>query len=142
MFDLFGKKKKEENEVKEIVLNSLKVSIFKEMEEIKKWNEETFPDATLGGQLEKLEEEYEEYFSEEDEDKQEKELADIFIVLGGLRRWKSRIGCCIENVMFEGMPLGTAFRLLFKIKEKMEINRKRVWKKSGDGKFHHKEGTK
>ena len=49
--------------MKEIVLNSLKVSIFKEMEEIKKWNEETFPDATLGGQLEKLEEECEEYFS-------------------------------------------------------------------------------
>ena len=137
MFDLFGKKKKEENKVKEIVLNSLKFSIIKEMEEIKKWNEETFPDATLGGQLEKLEEEYEEYFSEEDEDKQEKELADIFIVLGGLRRWKSRIGCCIENVMYEGMPPATALRLLFKIKEKMEINRKRVWEKSGDGKFHH-----
>lgn len=140
MFDLFGKKKKAELE-KEIKY-ALMLALNCELEKIKKWNEETFPDATLGGQLEKLEEEYEEYFSEEDEDKQEKELADIFIVLGGLRRWKSKIGCCIENVMFEGMPLATAFRLLFNIKEKMEINRNRVWKKSGNGKFHHEEKKK
>lgn len=35
------------------------------------------------------------------------------------------------------MPIGALSDLLFDIDKKMEINRKRVWKKSGDGKFHH-----
>jgi hypothetical protein len=53
MFGLFNKKNTEiEKEIKEIVLSALHL----ELEEIKEWNEETFPDATLSGQLAKLEE--------------------------------------------------------------------------------------
>lgn len=133
MFDLFGKNKKTEKELKNILLLALR----QELDSIKEWNEETFPDATLGGQLLKLEEEYEEYFSAKSQEEERKELADIFIVLGGLRRWESRIGNCIVNTMVENMPLSILLELLPSIKTKMDINRKRVWKKSGDGKFHH-----
>lgn len=133
MFDLFGKNKKAEKELKNILLLALR----QELDSIKEWNEETFPDATLGGQLLKLEEEYEEYFSAKSQEEERKELADIFIVLGGLRRWESRIGNCIVNTMVENMPLSILLELLPSIKTKMDINRKRVWKKSGDGKFHH-----
>jgi len=133
MFDLFGKRKKTELELKNILL----LALCQELDSIKEWNEETFPDATLGGQLSKLEEEYEEYFSAKSQEEERKELADIFIVLGGLRRWESKIGNCIVNTMVEKMPLSTLLELLPSIKTKMDINRKRVWLKSGDGKFHH-----
>ena len=141
MFDLFGKKKKQaecESEVK----FGLMLALHCELEKIKQWNEETFPDATLGGQLEKLEEEFEEFFTATEIEDQRKEMADIFIVLGGLRRWKSRIGNNQEITLTEDMPIEVLGDLLLDIDKKMEINRKRVWKKSGDGKFHHKEGTK
>ena len=140
MFDLFGKKKQAECE-KEVKFG-LMLALHCELEKIKAWNEETFPDATLGGQLEKLEEEFEEFFTATEIEDQRKEMADIFIVLGGLRRWKSRIGNNQEIKLTEDMPIEVLGNLLFDIDQKMEINRKRVWKKSGDGKFHHKEGTK
>ncbi len=141
MFDLFGKKKKAELE--EEIKYALMLALNCELEKIKKWNEETFPDATLGGQLEKLEEEFEEYCSAYySADDVKKELADIFIVLGGLRRWKSKTGCYIENVMTIQMSFEVLTDLLLNISEKMEINRNRVWKKSGNGKFHHEEKKK
>lgn len=133
MFDLFGKNKKAEKELKNILL----LALYQELDSIKEWNEETFPDATLAGQLAKLEEEFKELAEAKEMEEKEKELADIFIVLGGLRRWDSKIGNCIVNTMVEKMPLSILLELLPSIKTKMDINRKRVWKKSGDGKFHH-----
>lgn len=140
MFDLFGIKKKAtlEKEIKfglMLVLNC-------ELEKIKKWNEETFPDATLGGQLEKLEEEIEESLKAFGVEEFKKELADIFIVLGGLRRWKSRIGSNQEITLTEDMTIENLGDLLININKKMEINRNRVWKKTGNGKFHHEEKKK
>lgn len=142
MFDLFGRRKKKEEEVKQLAKDCLLFILNEELEKIKKWNEETFPDATLGGQFEKLEEEFEEYFATYDKFQERKELADIFIVLGGLRRWESRVGMAEFIMLTEKMPLHVLGDLLVDISEKMEINRNRVWKKSGNGKFHHKEGTK
>lgn len=141
MFDLFGKKKKQA-ECEEEMKFGLMLALNCELEKIKEWNEETFPDATLGGQLEKLEEEFEEWLSAKNKEETSKEFADIFIVLGGLRRWKSHIGSNQEITLTENMPIEVLGNLLIDINKKMEINRKRVWKKSGDGKFHHKEGTK
>lgn len=135
MFDLFGKKKQAECE--EEMKFGLMLALNCELEKIKEWNEETFPDATLGGQLEKLEEEFEEWLSAKNKEETSKEFADIFIVLGGLRRWKSRIGSNQEITLTENMPIEVLGNLLIDINKKMEINRKRVWKKSGDGKFHH-----
>lgn len=133
MFDIFGKRKKTELELKNILL----LALCQELDSIKEWNEETFPDATLGGQLSKLEEEYEEYFSAKSQEEERKELADIFIVLGGLRRWESHVGRHLENKFAEDMPFPMLGCLLGEVQKKMKINRKRVWKKSGDGKFHH-----
>lgn len=111
-----------------------------QLEEIKKWNEETFPDATLAGQLAKLEEEFIEFdeaINGGNVEEIRKEMADIFIVLGGLRRWESRIGGMITNSMLEGMPATVFDGLLKGIAKKMEINRNRTWEKSGDGRFQH-----
>lgn len=134
---MFWNKKKDE-EGKYVLLLALNC----ELNDIKKWNEETFPDATLGGQLEKLEEEFNEYFNAKEVEDQKKELADVFIVLGGLRRWKSLIGNNQEITLTETMPIPVLGDLLININKKMEINRKRVWKKSGNGKFHHEEVKK
>lgn len=133
MFGLFKRNTEIEEEIKEIVLSALHL----ELEEIKEWNEETFPDATLVGQLAKLEEEFKELAEAKELEEKEKELADVFIVLGGLRRWESHVGRHFENKFAEDMPFGLLGCLLGEIQKKMKINRKRVWKKSGDGKFHH-----
>ena len=134
MFGLFKKRNTEiEEEIKKVVLSALHL----ELEEIKEWNEETFPDATLAGQLAKLEEEFKELAEAKEMEEKEKELADVFIVLGGLRRWESHVGRHIENKFAEDMPFPLLGCLLGEIQKKMKINRKRVWKKSGDGKFHH-----
>lgn len=134
MFGLFNKRNTEiEKEIKEIVLSAFHL----ELEEIKEWNEETFPDATLSGQLAKLEEEFKELAEAKGEENKMKEFADVFIVLGGLRRWKSHVGRHLENKFAEDMPSALLGCLLGEIQKKMKINRKRVWKKSGDGKFHH-----
>lgn len=138
MFNLFGKKKKIIDEAR----CELMVMLNCELEKIKKWNEETFPDATLGGQLAKLEEELAEFCEAKKIDDMRKELADVFIVLGGLRRWKSRLGASQEVELTKDMPLCVLSILLKNIYLKMDINRNRVWKKSGDGKFHHEERKK
>lgn len=123
---------------KSIFEDVLSDKIRMELENIREWNKKTFPDATLAGQLMKLEEEINEFCMAKKDKKQDEELADVFIVLGGLRRWNSRIGAYYENTLLEDMTLLTMHKLYNSIKHKMEINRKRVWKKSGDGKFHHK----
>lgn len=136
----FGKKKQKREMEKAFERRILEISIDAQLDSIAKWNEETFPDATLGGQLEKLEEELKEASETTTNKDFTKELADVFIVLGGLRRWNSKVGNYHQNATLEGMPNPMMAKLLIAIIEKMEINRKRVWKKSGDGKFHHTEG--
>lgn len=136
MFELIFNKKKKEEEMKGVLMFALHC----ELEKIKKWNEETFPDATLGGQLEKLEEEIQEYIKADEEDAK-KELADIFIVLGGLRRWESKVGNFQENCLVKEMTIPILTDLLFNINKKMEINKERtkkgVWKKQSNGSYHH-----
>lgn len=134
---MFWNKKKDEERKFALLL-----ALNCELDEIKEWNEETFPDATLGGQLEKLEEEFNELCNAKKFKNKRKELADVFIVLGGLRRWKSLVGNYQENQLIKDMPQTGLADLLINIEEKMEINRKRVWKKSGNGKFHHEEAKK
>lgn len=134
---MFWNKKKDED-AKHVLLLALDC----ELNAIKKWNEETFPDATLGGQLAKLEEEIEEMMQAKNNEDTMKELADVFIVLGGLRRWDSKIGISQENRYTAIMDTPILTSLIVEIAQKMKINLKRVWKKSGDGKFHHEEVKK
>lgn len=112
--------------------------INEELKKVKKWNEKTFPDATMAGQLMKLEEELKE-LKEAGMDKKEfyKELADVFIVLGGLSRWDSLIGNIITHLYLDNASSNIRRKILKAIRRKMDINRKRTWTKSGDGKFQH-----
>lgn len=118
-----------EKEAKELI-NAVE-KVIKKLQEIKT-PEEQFIDELLA----KLEEEFQEYMKAPTPEEELKELADICIVCGGLKRWNSVIG---------RMVLANAMRIKNKslpelnnaIRAKMEVNRKRKWKKSGEGKFHH-----
>lgn len=104
----------------------------KKLDEIKEWNAEMFPDTTLSGQLCKLEEEMSEYKTSPSEE----EAADIFIVLGGLRRFNSAVGDWIfKDFIYRN---GTSYKwLLDAIDNKMKINRARKWHKTDNGSYHH-----
>ena len=112
--------------------------IDEELNKIKFWNVETFKDATLEGQLLNLEEVFVEMsLVLQDEEKAIKELADVFIVLGGLRRFDSKIGKVLFAKMLQGETCKGLFLILSAIRNKMDINKARTWKKSGDGVYHH-----
>lgn len=117
--------------------NKIKEKIVWQMLDVKDWNKRTFRDATMGGQLEKLEEEMKEFQEAPNKEEAAKELADIFIVLGGLIRWNSRIGAFLEDFYFDNLKTKSLENLSKAIDAKMEINRKRKWHKTGKGKFHH-----
>lgn len=115
----------------------LSIKFDEEMEKIKKWNEKTFPDATMAVQLLKLEEELREFTETKTQKEQTKELADVFIVLGGLKRWDCLIGNFIRNRLLDDTPVCVLKMILKAIRRKMDVNRKRTWKKSSDGRFQH-----
>lgn len=106
------------------------------IDEIRAWNEETFPDATLEGQLMKLEEEFKELAEASQFWKKEKEFADVFIVACGLTRWGSVIASSLLNDWL-AFPEKDLKRILKNVRKKMNKNRNRTWEKSGDGRFHH-----
>ena len=118
---------------KEILLEVL----ARELEGVKKWHKKTFPGATLAGQLVKLEEEANELLKTKTREEEKQELADVFIVCAGLDRWNSKIGNYIVNKHLDAMPVEILFELILAINDKMKKNRKRIWKKSADGCFHH-----
>lgn len=119
----------------------LMLALHCKLEKIKQWNAETFPDATPEGQLAKLDEEFGELDEAKTMEEREKELADIFIVLGGLLRWGSRLANYVLNSLLETMPTEILEKLLKAIDAKMEVNeertRKGLWKKQPDGSYHH-----
>lgn len=115
----------------------IKEKIVWQLLDVEEWNKRTFRDATMGGQLEKLEEEMKEFQEAPNKEEATKELADVFIVLGGLIRWNSRIGVFFENFYFDNLKTKSLEALSEAIDAKMEINRKRKWHKTGNGKFHH-----
>lgn len=104
--------------------------------EIRAWNEETFPDATLEGQLMKLEEEFKELAEARQFWKKEKEFADVFIVASGLTRWNSVLANALLNDWLQ-FPEKDLKRILKNVRKKMNKNRNRTWEKSGDGRFNH-----
>lgn len=110
------------------------------LDEVSRWNRQTFRNATLAGQLAKLEEEIREY-EEADAETEGLEFADIFIVIGGLRRFKSVIGQAMFEYFAETARTKEIETLINNIDKKMAINRKRskrgVWKQMPDGSYHH-----
>ena len=107
---------------------------------IAKWHEETFPDATLEGQLKKYEEERDEFISSDFKDLSE--LADMFIVACGIARFDIKLGfSALLNVSFWRsfikMQDFDKDNFVKVIEQKMEKNRKRVWTKTAEGSYHH-----
>ena len=97
MFNFFKNKKQKplDKLSKALILEN----IDNRLNSIKRWHEKTFPDATLAGQLAKLEEEICESLKVGKKDKAAlfEEIADVLIVCAGLRRFDSKIGISIEN---------------------------------------------
>lgn len=105
-----------------------------------KWHTETFPEATLDGQIEKFEEEEKEY-QETPYATEESlyELADMVIVSAGIARFNYTEGIrmlcyTIDNAEFTVCDIWQA------VEKKMEKNRKRIWNKTADGQYHHENG--
>lgn len=104
------------------------------------WHTEMFPDATLDGQLAKFDEERKEFDNTSwgvwDE---VEELGDMFIVACGIMRFDMKQGMsALEEVFFKlGVTNYTSDDLWHAVVEKMKKNRARVWKKTGEGTYHH-----
>lgn len=92
MFNFLKKKKQKSSD--ELSKALFLENIDNRLNSIKRWHEKTFPDATLAGQLAKLEEEICESLKVGKKDKAAlfEEIADVLIVCAGLRRFDSKIG--------------------------------------------------
>lgn len=122
--------------------------------EITQWHAETFPDATLDGQINKFEDELQEFYqasrAKPGSNAALEELADCAIVAFGVRRflWDNEdniIGRnygaadCFAIVIGLCYRWGWTWAKLYKaIEKKMEINRARTWT-SQDGSYQHVE---
>lgn len=110
--------------------------------EIARWNKETFPDATVDGQILKLSEEFEEMRDAiEAGEFLTSEKADCFIVAAALKeRFNNALGRFVLDYLIEEMTEegeAIAAEYFEAIEKKMEINRARVWNKMPDGRFKH-----
>lgn len=90
------------------------------------WHEQTFPDATLEGQIEKFDDELSEYGESECLE----ELADLFIVACGIARFDNVSALVAFERVCEILKLwrvnyGKPVPLQMAIDNKMKINRKR-----------------
>ena len=101
------------------------------------WSEQTFPDATLDGQLDKYYEEQQEYL--ESKCKDITELADMFIVACGIARFNLVEGMYHIADVVDWFKEGDWYWKDFEkaINKKMKINRKRKWEKK-EGLYKHK----
>jgi hypothetical protein len=137
MFNFFKNKKQKplDKLSKALILEN----IDNRLNSIKRWHEKTFPDATLAGQLAKLEEEICESLKVGKKDKAAlfEEIADVLIVCAGLRRFDSKIGISIENNYLNNATPDILSVIDLAIIQKMNKNRKRKWEKTEDGRFHH-----
>lgn len=100
--------------------------------EIIEWHTKTFPDATIEGQLIKLEEEMNEFSNSETKEEKLKEAADIYIVLCGLKRWDCQIEKFLTRFCF-----APSISLYNAVVEKMNKNKARIWAKTTEGTYHH-----
>ena len=108
------------------------------IETIIKWGRDTFPDATLEGQIHKYAEETCEFMNA-DEDNDLAELADMVIVSAGIIRFNRQIGrIFLQNTYIIAAEYDKDMTELWdSVDKKMEKNRKRVWAKTQEGAYHH-----
>lgn len=115
--------------------------MIESVQSIADWHKETFPDATYDGQMDKATEEMMEFAKSGFKDITE--LADMYIVACGLIRFTEpgammAFGATFSffNDMFKKDPK-TLDKLEAAVDAKMKKNRKRVWKKTSEGAYHH-----
>lgn len=102
---------------------------------IMRWHAATFPQATLAGQLEKFEEERQEYAKAKRNTKLE-EAADMYIVACGIARFDSYLGALAMAEMTDVFSHHDKRNIQKAIDKKMAINRKRSWNCS-NGYYKH-----
>lgn len=136
---------KTQNEI-QIEERTWRLKFLNKASEIAKWNHETFPDATVSGQVLKLSEEFEEFKEAiENGTLSEMEKADCFIVAASLKeRFDNELGFFVLYCLIDEMTDGgeqRASEYMKAIENKMEINKRRTaenrWKKLPDGRFKH-----
>ena len=104
------------------------------------WNAKTFPDATRAGQMGKFLEERTKFLTAlRDGDDYMSELADMFIVGCGCGRFDPIDMLFCMGEVWKGIREcdTNLIKVMLAINAKMNINRKRRWKKSGDGSYKH-----
>ena len=105
------------------------------------WHKQTFPDATLEGQVKKFKEEYDEYYAGQ---QNICELADMYIVACGIARFDGVVALEFFAIVYQIMRQWTVIGAIYLFKEmidkKMKKNRKRIWNKTGNGTYHHENG--
>lgn len=108
------------------------------IQSIIEWQEQTFPDATLEGQIKKFKIEHLEYSMSHPKDISE--LADMFIVACGIARFDyiKSFSCftIIDDILESSSFTDSDF--VKAVDDKMAINRKRKWNFQ-DGQYQHKE---
>jgi hypothetical protein len=112
------------------------------------WHEQTFPDATLEGQLEKFKDEEKEYEEADEKDVLAKstlmELADLVIVACGIARFDLLEGLYAFESALHWINKCSCFEVddvASAVQEKMKINRNRKWS-IGKGNYQHIEENK
>ena len=111
--------------------------------EIEKWHAETFPHATVEGQMEKLKEEELEY----QESGKISEIADVIVVACGLNIHHSVVGYCIlkhfRDCCYNHRPFfgKNSVEVICALEKKFAVNKERsakgMWKEVADGRYHH-----
>ena len=111
--------------------------------EIEKWHAETFPHATVEGQMEKLKEEELEY----QESGKISEIADVIVVACGLNIHHSVVGYCIlkhfRDCCYNHRPFfgKNSVEVICALEKKFAVNKERsakgMWKEVADGVYHH-----
>lgn len=110
---------------------------------IKNWHQQTFPDATLPGQLVKFAEEMNEFDVAINSGQDAlSELADMIIVAAGIERFDELFASAfVQFTYMEASDAGFDMTELWEaVQKKMEINKKRKWQKTAEGTYHHKNG--
>lgn len=110
---------------------------------IMKWHKETFPEAGLPGQLIKFAEEMNEFDVALNTGQDAiSELADMIIVAAGISRFDELFASAfVQFTYMEASDAGFDMTELWDaVQYKMEKNRKRVWKKTAEGTYHHENG--
>lgn len=109
------------------------------IQSIIQWHTETFPDATLEGQLKKFDDEVKEFFEAELlSDEAAIELADCFVVGCGIARFSFLSAMNAFSFVLDYLVGEDEFakKFLSAVENKMSINRKRKWA-VGKGNYQH-----